>query len=87
MDKFQFSRDHHMTDHFRKNFFSEILEIIRNTMQKTVCQYLVSVLRNLWQKLTTQKTLTKLTFSECFIFGGDLLLFVIIIASVGVSLK
>ena len=35
----------------KNHYFSKILETIRNTMQKTVCQYLVSVLRNLWQKL------------------------------------
>ena len=36
-------------------YFSEILETIRNTMQKTVCPYLVPVLRNPWQKLFRQK--------------------------------
>jgi len=32
-------------------YFFEILETIRNTMQKTVCQYLLPVSRKLWQKL------------------------------------
>ena len=32
-------------------YFSEILETTRNTIQKTVCQYLLPVSRKLWQKL------------------------------------
>ena len=43
---------HQLIGHFRKNpYFSEILETIRNTVQKTVCRYLFQVLRNFWQKL------------------------------------
>ena len=35
----------------KNHYFSEILETTRNTIQKTVCQYLLPVPRNLWQKL------------------------------------
>ena len=54
-------------------YFSEILETTRNTMQKTVCRYLVPVLRNLWQKFTRlKKNWPKLNFhvSKLIIFSS-----------------
>ena len=41
-----------LIDDFEKNrYFSEILDTTRNTMQKSVCRYLVPVSRKFWQKL------------------------------------
>ena len=39
-----------------KKIFFEIQETTRNTTPKIVCQYLVPVPRNLWQKLLVKKT-------------------------------